>query len=129
MIRQNAIQRLGRCCRSILEGVGYGFRSQVDRRLAIDIVSTVYNPELSRDMAMKIGNEYSSEKTMARDFEQLAEEAGLGKALVRRRVPDLADTVIPSLAKVEIARPIAEKVSALFRERREKAQGFREGKA
>lgn len=56
-----------------------------------DIVSTVYYPELSRNMAMKIGTEYSSEKVVARDFEQLAEEAGLGRPLVRRRVPELAD--------------------------------------
>ena len=45
-----------------------------------DIVSTVYYPDLSRDMAMKIGKEYSSENITAKDFEQLAEEAGLGKA-------------------------------------------------
>ena len=94
-----------------------------------DIVSTVYYPDLSRDMAMKIGSEYSSENVTARDFEQLAEEAGLGKALVRRRVPELADTVIASLAKVEIANPTAEKVAALIRERCEKARGFREGKS
>jgi hypothetical protein len=45
-------------------------------------------------MAMKIGGEYSSEKIVARHFEQLAEEAGLGRPLVHRRVPELADTVI-----------------------------------
>ena len=94
-----------------------------------DIVSTVYYPDLSRDMAMKIGSEYSSENVTSRDFEQLAEEAGLGKALVRRRVPELADTVIASLAKVEIANPTFEKVAALIRERCEKARGFREGKS
>jgi serine/threonine-protein kinase HipA len=85
-----------------------------------DIVSTVYYPELHRDMAMKIGREYSSEKIMPADFEQLAEEAGLGKALVRRRVPALAETVIGALAKVEIAHPTAEKVAALIRLRCEK---------
>lgn len=89
-----------------------------------DIVSTVYYSDLSRDMAMKIGSECSSEKIAARHFEQLAEEAGLGKALVRRRVPELADTVIQSLAKVEIANPTAEKVAALIRERCEKARDF-----
>ena len=85
-----------------------------------DIVSTVYYPELHQDMAMKIGREYSSEKIMPADFEQLAEEAGLGKALVRRRVPALAETVIGALAKVEIAHPTAEKVAALIRLRCEK---------
>jgi serine/threonine-protein kinase HipA len=87
-----------------------------------DIVSTVYYPELSRDMAMKIGGEYSSEKVKPRNFEQLAEEAGLGKPLVRRRVPDLADTVIASLGKVAIAHPAAEAVAALIRKRCESAQ-------
>lgn len=94
-----------------------------------DIVSTVYYPDLSRDMAMKIGKEYSSENVTAKDFEQLAEEAGLGKALVRRRVPELADTVIASLAKMQIANATAEKVAALIRERCEKARGLRESKS
>jgi serine/threonine-protein kinase HipA len=87
-----------------------------------DIVSTAYYPELSRDMAMKIGGEYSSEKVMPKNFEQLAEEAGLGKPLVRRRVPDLADTVIASLGKVEVSHPVAEAVAALIRKRCEIAQ-------
>jgi serine/threonine-protein kinase HipA len=86
-----------------------------------DIVSTAYYPELSRDMAMKLGREYSSEKIMPRDFEQLAEEAGLGKAQVKRRVPELAETVTGALAKIEIAHPTAEKVAALIRERCDKA--------
>jgi len=89
-----------------------------------DIVSTVYYPDLSRDMAMKIGDEYSSENVTARDFEQLAEEAGLGKALVRRRVPELANTVIEAIAKVETLNPTAEKVASLIRARCEKARGF-----
>lgn len=94
-----------------------------------DIVSTVYYPDLSRDMAMKIGKEYSSENVTAKDFEQLAEEAGLGKALVRHRVPELADTVIASLAKVQVANATAEKVGALIRKRCEKARGLRESKS
>jgi len=86
-----------------------------------DIVSTAYYPELSRDMAMKLGREYSSDKIMPRDFEQLAEETGLGKAQVKRRVPELAATVNEALEKIEIAHPTAEKVAALIRERCEKA--------
>jgi serine/threonine-protein kinase HipA len=87
-----------------------------------DIVSTVYYPELSREMAMKIGGEYSSEKVMPKNFEQLAEEAGLGKLLVRRRVPNLAETVIASLGKAEVSHPVAEAVAALIRKRCEIAQ-------
>src|ERR1700675_931452 len=62
--------------------VGVPSRVELEIRLSplYDIVSTVYYPELSRDMAMKLGREYSAEKIMPPDFEQLAEEAGLGKA-------------------------------------------------
>ena len=91
-----------------------------------DIVSTVYYPELSRDMAMKIGGEYSSEKVTAKNFQQLAEEAGLGKPLVRARVPQMAERVIAALGKVEITHPVAEKVAGLIRQRSEKVRdGFR----
>lgn len=82
-----------------------------------DIISTVYYPELSKDMAMKIGREYLSEKVVPKDFEQLAEEAGLGKPLVKQRVPELADTVLTALGKIEIAHPVAEAVAALIRTR------------
>jgi serine/threonine-protein kinase HipA len=91
-----------------------------------DIVSTVYYPELSRDMAMKIGGEYSSEKVTAKNFEQLAEEAGLGKPLVRARVPEMAERVIAALGKMEITNPVAEKVAGVIRQRSEKVRdGFR----
>jgi serine/threonine-protein kinase HipA len=82
-----------------------------------DIVSTAYYPELSKDMAMKIGAEYLSEKVAPKDFERLAEEAGLGKPLVKQRIPELADTVLASLGKIEIANPVAEAVAALIRAR------------
>jgi len=84
-----------------------------------DVVSTVYYSELSRDMAMRIGAEYSSEKITAKNFKQLAEEGGLGKPLVRGRVAELSERVIAALPKVEIAHPVAEKVAALIRQRSE----------
>lgn len=82
-----------------------------------DVVSTIYYPELSQDMAMKIGGQYSSERVTPGDFEKLAEEAGLAKPIVRRRVPELAETTIAGLGKMEIAHPIAEAVAALIRKR------------
>lgn len=84
-----------------------------------DLVSTVYYPELSRDMAMKIGGEYSSEKVTAKNFEQLAEEAGLGKPLVRGRVLELAERVIAALPEMETAHPVAHRVADLIRQRAE----------
>jgi serine/threonine-protein kinase HipA len=109
----------------LYHGVGTG---NLEIRLAplYDIVSTLSYPELSRDMAMKIGGEYSSEKVTARNFEQLAEEAGLGKPLVRARVPQMAERVLDALARVEVTHPVAEKVAGLIRKRSEKVRdGFR----
>ena len=80
-----------------------------------DVVSTTYYPELSKDMTMKIGREYSSDKVTPKDFEQLAEEAGLAKPIVRNRVPELAETVIANLDKAGSAHPVAEAVAALIR--------------
>jgi serine/threonine-protein kinase HipA len=100
----------------LYRGVG---TENLEVRLAplYDIVSTVYYPELSRDMAMKIGGEYVSEKVVPSDFEQMAQEAGLGKPLVKQRVPELADTVLAFLGKIEIANPVAEAVAAVIRAR------------
>jgi serine/threonine-protein kinase HipA len=105
----------------LYRGVGI---ANLETRLAplYDVVNTLYYPELSRDMAMKIGGEYSSEKVTARNFEQLAEEAGLGKPLVRGRVAEISDRVIAGLAKVQIAHPAAEKVAELIRQRAEKVR-------
>ena len=68
-------------------------------------------------MAMKIGGEYSSEKVMPKNFEQLAEEAGLGKPLVKQRVPEMAEIVIAALGKMDLANPVAAAVAALVRTR------------
>jgi serine/threonine-protein kinase HipA len=97
---------------------GAGAENQ-EIRLALlyDIVSTTYYPELSRNMAMKIGGEYSPEKVTPKNFDRLAEEAGLAKPIVKRRVPELADIVLSSLAKAQIPGPVGEGVAALIRER------------
>jgi serine/threonine-protein kinase HipA len=87
-----------------------------------DIVSTIYYPELSREMAMKIGGEYSSERVTPKNFEKLAEEAGLAKPLVRRRVPELADAILSTLPQLDAQNPLAEGVAALIRKRAEKAR-------
>jgi serine/threonine-protein kinase HipA len=87
-----------------------------------DLVSTCYYPDLSQSMAMKIGGQYSSNKVMPEDFERLAQEAGLGKPFVRRRVPELAETVLASLGRVEIAGAISEEIAALIRQRCESAR-------
>ena len=64
-----------------------------------DVISNAYDPELSNEMAMKIGDEYKSHRVAPRDFDKLAEQTGLAKPLVRRRVPELARTT-PKLLRV-----------------------------
>jgi serine/threonine-protein kinase HipA len=95
----------------------------LETRLAplYDVVSTSYYPELSREMAMKIGDEYSSEKVTARNFEQLAQEAGLGKPLVRSRIEEFSEKVLGALGKTEILHPAAGRLAALIRQRSENA--------
>jgi serine/threonine-protein kinase HipA len=87
-----------------------------------DVVSTTYYPELSKDMAMKIGGEYSSDKVRPKDFEQLAEEAGLAKPFVKNRVPELAETLIANFDKAGIEHPVAQAVVAVIRKRCETVQ-------
>ncbi len=91
-----------------------------------DVVSTVHYPELSRGMAMKIGREYSSEKVTLGDFELLAQEAGLGKALVRARVGEVAERVLKGLGRVEVEHRVAKAVGEMVRGRAEKARGLRD---
>lgn len=89
-----------------------------------DIVSTTYYPELSQEMAMKIGDEYSSDHVRPRDFEKLAEETGLAKPIVRKRVPEMAEAMLAVIeaAERQIAHPVTEAVAALIRKRCERVQ-------
>lgn len=66
-----------------------------------DSLSTVYYPEVSRSMAMKLGGQYSSEKVMPPDFKQFAEEAGLAKPMVRRRVLEVGEKILSALPALE----------------------------
>ena len=93
--------------------------ASLDTRLAplYDLVSTRYYPELTRELAMKIGGEYSSDRVSMANFEQLAEDAGLAKPLVRRRVPELAETVLSNLDKTGIEHPVAGALAEQIHER------------
>ena len=77
-------------------------------------------PVLKCACGESICGEYSSEKVTAGNFGQLAEEAGLGKPLVRARVAQMSERVIAALGKVDITNPDAEKVAAMIRQRSDK---------
>ena len=68
-------------------------------------------------MAMRIGREYTSNRVARQDFEQLAEDAGRAKPLVRRRVPELAETVISNLGNTRFEHPVAEALAVQIRDR------------
>jgi serine/threonine-protein kinase HipA len=80
-----------------------------------DLLSTSYYPELSPKMAMKIGGEYSSPEINSKHFEQLAEEAGLAKPMVRRRVPELAELILSTIPAVTTDHPVVQAVAKLIR--------------
>lgn len=85
-----------------------------------DLVSTVYYPELTGKMAMKIGDENRSDRLLPHHFEILAEEANLTKPIVVRRVPELARTILDSIDEIDISHPVGRDVMALIKNRCEK---------
>jgi serine/threonine-protein kinase HipA len=85
-----------------------------------DLLSTVYYPELAKKMAMKIGGEYLSDKVLPLHFEQLAEEAGLAKPLVKRRVSEMAEAVLVKIPTVAIEHPTAQAIAKLIEDRCER---------
>lgn len=81
-----------------------------------DVLSTAYYPELTRKMAMKIGRDYESSRVTPRHFEQLADEAGLAKPMVKRRVPELAEATLAKIPTVAIENPTAHAVAKLIQD-------------
>ncbi|MBS0288152.1 MAG: type II toxin-antitoxin system HipA family toxin [Proteobacteria bacterium] len=80
-------------------------RKQIRLSPLYDLVSTIYYPELSTKMAMKIGSKYQSQEVLPRHFEQMAEEVGLAIPLVRGRVSELIHNVNTTLKEWEIKNP------------------------
>jgi serine/threonine-protein kinase HipA len=102
--------------------------SGLQTRLAplYDLISTVYYPELSPKMAMKLGGEYDSERITPASFERLAEEAGLAKPMMQRRVLELAEAVVTKLPTVTTGQPVTVAVAKLIQSRCErKIKGFK----
>lgn len=85
-----------------------------------DLLCTTNYPDLSSRMAIKIGGEYESDRIYPRHFERLAEEAGLGRPMVLRRVIEMARLAIAALPKVTLDNPISIGVAELIRDRCER---------
>ena len=85
-----------------------------------DLISTVYYSELSPKMAMKLGGEYLSERIAPANFERLAEEAGLAKPMMKRRVLELAEALVSKLPTVTTDHPGAVVVAKVIQSRCER---------
>ena len=62
-----------------------------------DLVCTTVYPQLSTNMAMKIGGKYKSDHIQPSHFDKMAEETGLAKPLVRERVKMIAMRIVDIL--------------------------------
>ena len=71
-------------------------------------------------MAMKIGGEYDADKITPKHFEKLAEEAGLSKPMVKRRVMELAQLILANKDNVPQPAPISTTVANLINQRCER---------
>ena len=80
-----------------------------------DLICTDFYPDLSKKMAMKIGGEYEAPKVYPRHFERFAEEIGLNKHMVMRRVSSVAQEILVKLPKVSSEHPVAIGVAATIR--------------
>jgi hypothetical protein len=70
---------------------------------------------------MKIGGEYASEKVGPKNFDQLANEAGLAKPMVKRRVREVAETVLSKTPELITGHQTIQAVAALIQNRCTKA--------
>lgn len=82
-----------------------------------DVLSTAYYPDLAKKMAMKIGGEYVSDKVLPRHFDQLADEAGLAKPIVKRRVRELAEIALSKIPDMITSHPATKPVATLVQSR------------
>lgn len=90
-----------------------------------DLLSTVYYPELSPKMAMKLGGEYVSDRIAPANFERMAQEAGLGKPMMKPRVLELAQAVISNVPTVTTNHPVTLAVAKVIQNRCERTvKGF-----
>ena len=82
-----------------------------------DLVSTVFYPGLTENMAMKFGGEAKSISVLPANVEKFAEDTGLGKPLAKSRVPELAQTISDAIDNTEQPHDVSERVAALIRQR------------
>jgi serine/threonine-protein kinase HipA len=86
------------------------------KRLAplYDLVCTVFYPEIINKLAMKIGGEANPELVYPKEFDIFATEGGLSPTLVRRSIPQIANSVLETTTRIEASGELVEKVADLI---------------
>lgn len=82
-----------------------------------DLVSTAYYPELSAMMAMKIGGEANSMLVLLKHFDKLADDAKLGKSMIKTRTQELARLCLSRLSDITPDHEDAAKIAKIIRHR------------
>lgn len=82
-----------------------------------DLVSTVFYPELTDRMAMKIGKQPKSALVHPKDIDRFAADAGLGAAQTRARIPKLARRLLEEIPGIDKPHPVSESVALQITER------------
>ncbi len=75
-----------------------------ERRLSpyYDIVSTVAWPNLSRDLAMKIGDCHSIDAFVMADWGEMAKKANLGWPMIRERIEKICTDILKQLDEIHL---------------------------
>lgn len=84
-----------------------------------DLVCTVFYPELTKKMAMKIGGEGKSNLVFPKHIARFAKDAGLAAPPTLARVAALAKAISEAIPNIEKPHEISEKVAAVIVERAE----------
>ena len=84
-----------------------------------DLVCTVFYPELTKKMAMKIGGEAKSHLVMPKHVARFAKDAGLAAPPTLARVVALAKASSAAIPDIEKPHEISEEVAAVIVERAE----------
>lgn len=67
-----------------------------------DLLSTIIYPELSSNMAMKIGNQYNIHKVTKHDFTKLAQDCGLNVSLTLKRALEICSIIDQKINDIEL---------------------------
>ncbi len=79
-----------------------------------DLVCTRHYPDLTTQMAMAIGK-YKSDRILPSHFEQMAEESGLSKSLVKKRIMEMAQIILEQIDDVITDHPVSGEVAKWIR--------------